>query len=175
MDKYSFTGHRPKLLGGYGTEAQKRLHKFAHRQLLKMDSDIIIYQGCALGWDMAVATAAIAQGHKVVSCVPFLGFNAQWPVSSVWDLDVILNKSHEVIVVTSKEDWLHMDGQAGFALNKRNHFMVDNTDKLLALSCGAPSGTENCIEYALRNKKPVQYLWKDWLRFNEYQDSVRGR
>ncbi|ARW58828.1 GTP-binding domain [Erwinia phage vB_EamM_Y3] len=175
MNKYSFTGHRPQYLGGYGSEAKKRLYKFAHRPLLKLDKEVELWVGCALGWDMAVATAAIEQGHKVISCIPFLGFNARWPLDSVWELDVLLNRSHEVRIVTSKEDWVHMDGQAGFALNKRNHYMVDNTDRLLALCCGAPSGTQNCIDYALKNSKPVTYLWNDWLRFNEYQDRVRRR
>ncbi len=166
--KISFTGHRPPLLGGYGPEAKDRLYKFAYRQMLRIDCDVTVYVGCALGWDMAVGTAAIEQGHKVVSCIPFLGFNARWPLDSVWELDCLLNKSHETIVVNSKEDVLHMDGHVAFALNKRNHYMVDNTDKLYALSCGSPSGTENCIEYALSLNRPVHYMWSDWLRYQRH-------
>ncbi|QZE59433.1 hypothetical protein MPK66_gp189 [Erwinia phage pEa_SNUABM_2] len=116
---------------------------------------------------MAIATAAIEQGHRVVSCLPFPGFNKLWKISSVFELDGLLNKSHEVHIVTSKEDWVHMDGQEVFALNKRNHFMVDNTDRLVALCCGAPSGTQNCIDYAYKNGKPIEHWWKDWQRFNE--------
>lgn len=166
MEKISFTGHRPQSLGGFGPKAKHRLYKFAHRKMLTIDCDAIIYVGCALGFDMAIATAAIEQGHKVVSCIPYPGFNSRWPVSSVFELDGLLNKSHEVRIVTSKEDWLHMDGQAGFALNKRNHYMVDETDRLISLCCGAPSGTQNCIDYAQRQSKPVTYWWNDWLKFN---------
>lgn len=167
MENISFTGHRPQYLGGFGPEAKRRLYKFVSRQLLKIEDDATIFVGCALGFDMAVATAAIDQGHKVISCVPYLGFNARWPVSSVWELDGLLNKSHEVRIVTSKEDWIHMDGQEVFALNKRNHYMVDNTDRLISLCCGAPSGTQNCIDYALKSNVPVTYWWKDWLKFNK--------
>ncbi|QYW03495.1 hypothetical protein pEaSNUABM14_00194 [Erwinia phage pEa_SNUABM_14] len=165
--KLSFTGHRPQYLGGYGSEAKQRLYKFAHRQLLKIDTDVELWVGCALGFDQAVAAAGLAQGHRIVSCIPYLGFNERWPTESVWDLDVLLNKSHEVHIVSSKEDVLHMDGNVGFALNKRNHFMVDNTDRLASLCCGAPSGTQNCIDYALRKSIPVDYWWNDWLRFKE--------
>jgi uncharacterized phage-like protein YoqJ len=167
MERISFTGHRPQYLGGFGPEAKRRLYRFAERQLLKIEDDVEIWVGCALGFDMAVATAAIDQGHKVISCIPFLGFNSGWKMSSVFELDGLLNKSHEVRIVTSKDDWLHMDNQAGFALNKRNHYMVDNTDRLISLCCGAPSGTQNCIDYALKSNVPVTYWWKDWLQFNK--------
>lgn len=173
MEKISFTGHRPKYLGGYGAKAKFRLYKFARFQMLRIEEDAEIWVGCALGFDMAVATAAIDQGHKVISCIPYPGFNARWPLDSVWELDGLLNKSHEVRIVTSKEDWMHMDNQAGFALNKRNHYMVDNTDRLISLCCGAPSGTQNCIDYALKNEKRVEYWWKDWIRLNERLSSQR--
>ncbi|QZE56387.1 hypothetical protein pEaSNUABM40_00193 [Erwinia phage pEa_SNUABM_40] len=166
MEKISFTGHRPQYLGGFSPEAKRRLYTFARRKVLAIEDDAIIYVGCALGFDMAVATAAIDLGHKVVSCLPYPGFNSRWTISSVFELDGLLNKSHEVRIVTSKEDWEHMDGQAGFALNKRNHYMVDETDRLISLCCGAPSGTQNCIDYALKQNKPVAYWWNDWLKFN---------
>lgn len=167
MEKISFTGHRPQYLGGFGPEAKRRLYTFAHRRMLRLEADTEIWVGCALGFDMAIATAAIEQGHRVVSCLPFLGFNKLWKMSSIFELDGLLNKSHEVRIVTSKEDWVHMDGQEVFALNKRNHYMVDNTDRLASLCCGAPSGTQNCIDYALRTGKSVEYWWKDWQRYNE--------
>ncbi len=173
MEKISFTGHRPQYLGGFDPKAKHRLYKFCSRQMLKIDTDAEIWVGCALGFDMAIATAAIAQGHRVISCIPYLGFNDRWPLASVWELDGLLNKSHEVRIVTSKEDWIMMDNNPVFALNKRNHYMVDNTDRLISLCCGAPSGTQNCIDYALTKGKPVSYLWNNWLQFNEYHGPIK--
>lgn len=169
MEKLSFTGHRPQYLGGFGPEAKRRLYKFASRQVLQIEDDAEIYVGCALGFDMAVATAAIEQGHKVISCLPFLGFNARWQLSSVWELDCLLNKSHEVRVVTPKEELTLPVENPGSLLNIRNHYMVDNTDRLISLCCGAPSGTQNCIDYAQAKGKHVTHWWKAWLRFNERQ------
>lgn len=158
-----FTGHRPNRLGGYDEQAKLRLYTFASRQMLRLESDCTVYQGCALGWDMAVATAAIQQGHRVVSCIPFLGFNARWPISSVLELDTILNRSHEVIIVVTEQQWAK--DHAALALNQRNDFIVDNTDELYALACGAPSGTQNCVDYAARKNKQIKHLWRDWLKF----------
>lgn len=163
-----FTGHRPNRLGGYDEQAKQCLYKFASRQLLKFDADHTVFQGCALGWDMAVAVAAIEQGHRVVSCIPFLGFNARWPVSSVLELDTILNKSHEVIIVVSDQQWAKE--HPALALNQRNEYMVDHTQMLCALACGAPSGTQNCVDYAYRHNKQIKHLWRDWLKFRSYHN-----
>ena len=175
MKTIGFTGHRPNRLGGFDEQAKHRLYKFADRQLLRLDADHTVYHGCALGWDMAVATAAIQQGHRVVSCVPFLGFNARWPMPSVLELDTILNKSHEVITVVSEQSWAKE--HASLALNQRNHFIVDNIDELYALACGASSGTQNCVDYAVQKHKPVKHLWRDWLKFQsnftQQQTTVR--
>lgn len=168
MEKISFTGHRPQYLGGFGSEAKRRLYKFAHRKMLAVQDDALIYVGCALGFDMAIATAAVEQGHKVISCLPFLGFNTRWQMSSVFELDGLLNKSHEVRIVTTKEEIEAHNHPPGFLLNKRNNYMVDETDRLISLCCGAPSGTQNCIDYALKQNKPVAYWWNDWLKYNRH-------
>lgn len=161
-----FTGHRPNRLGGYSPQARHLLYTFASRQMLRIDQELTVYHGCALGWDMAVATAAIEQGHKVVSCIPFAGFNSVWPCASVLELDAILNKSHQVLTVIEDRDWAKSHAPA--ALNLRNNYIVDHTNLLYALSCGASSGTQNCVDYALSNGKQVRHLWRDWLKFQSY-------
>lgn len=161
-----FTGHRPNRLGGYDQQAQRCLYKFVRNQMLKIEDEHTVYQGCALGFDMAVATAALEQGHRVVSCIPFLGFNARWPLSSVLELDTILNRSSEVIIVVSDQEWAKE--HAPIALNQRNNFIVDNTSQLFALACGAPSGTQNCVDYAVRHGKSVKHLWRDWLKYSQH-------
>ncbi|WOL24429.1 GTP-binding domain protein [Yersinia phage fHe-Yen9-02] len=159
------TGHRPNRLGGYGAIAKKKLYRFAHRILLRLDTDVTIVQGCALGFDQAMAVAAIEQGHKVISMIPYLGFNARWPLASVLDLDTILNRSSEVRIITDKEMLALITPV--IALDTRNHAIVKESDTIFALSSGAPSGTQNCIDYALANQKRVLYLWRDWLSFKE--------
>lgn len=167
------TGHRPQRLGGFSECAKKKLYRFAHRILLRLDTDTIVVQGCALGFDQAMAVAAIEQGHKVISLIPYLGFNARWPVESIFELDGILNRSTEVRVCTSKEI-VEMSSPT-MALNLRNQKIVDECDTLFALSCGAPSGTQNCVDYALQRNKKVLYLWRDWLAFKDTGRFARNR
>jgi len=159
------TGHRPQRLGGYDKCAKKVLYRFAHRILLRLDNDVTIVQGCALGFDQAMATAAIDQGHKVISLIPYLGFNGRWPIESVLELDTILNRSSEVRVITDKE--MMEISTPALALNARNHVIVKESDVLFALASGAPSGTQNCVDFALAKQKRVLYLWRDWLSFKE--------
>lgn len=161
-----FTGHRPNRLGGYSSCAKKKLYRFAHRILLRLDDDVTIVQGCALGFDQAIATAAIEQGHKVISMVPFLGFNKNWPVESVFELDGILNQSSEVRVCITKDVMETIDN-IPFALDYRNQMIVKESDTLFALACGAKSGTQNCIDFAIQQQVPVVNLWRDWLSFKE--------
>lgn len=160
--KIAFTGHRPNRLGGFGPKARNTLQAFARRVLLPLDPDIIIVQGCALGWDTAVAKEAILQGHKVISCIPVLGFNSKWPLEDVWELEGILNKSHKVEIVTEGP-------YCPKAMNERNKFMVDMSDTLYALCADVPSGSLSCVTYAEKKSKSVNHLWSQWLKFKELQ------
>lgn len=158
--KIAFTGHRPNRLGGFGPKARSTLQAYARRVLLPLDPKIIIVQGCALGWDMAIGKEAIRQGHRVISCIPVRGFNSRWNMDDVWELEGILNSSHKVVTVTEGP-------YCPKALNKRNEYMVDMSDELYSLCSGAQSGTLNCVNYAERQGKNVNHLWGQWLKFKE--------
>lgn len=160
--KIAFTGHRPNRLGGFGPKAKGILQAYAKRVLLPLDPEINIVQGCALGWDLAVAKEAIEQGHKVISCIPVLGYNAKWPMDAVWELEGVLNKSHKVEIVNTGP-------YCPKALNERNKFMVDMSDELWALCAEVPSGSLSCVMYAEKQSKSVKHLWRQWLTFKERQ------
>lgn len=40
-------------------------------------------------------------------------------------------------------------------MQKRNEWMIDNSDAIIAVWDGTPSGTANTIEYARKQGKPV--------------------
>ena len=52
------TGHRPNKLGGYNNESFLKLVNIAEDALKQMEVTEVI-SGMALGWDMALAQAAI--------------------------------------------------------------------------------------------------------------------
>lgn len=43
-------------------------------------------------------------------------------------------------------------------MQKRNEYMVDHSDIVLAVWNGKKSGTENCIKYAEKMGKKVEYI-----------------
>ena len=64
------TGHRPDKLGGYSDDVLSKLIKLARTTLFDLKPKKVI-SGMALGWDMALAYAALALTEpEVVAVAP---------------------------------------------------------------------------------------------------------
>ncbi len=94
------TGHRPHGLGGYGGEAFRRLVVLARRALAEHRPDWVV-SGMALGWDQALAEAALDLGLPLVAALPFEGQAARWPEVSQQRYRRILARADRVVVVTA--------------------------------------------------------------------------
>lgn len=160
------TGHRPPKLGlDYSFESRKRLFEFAREHLEKLRPCEVI-QGCAQGWDSAVAFAAINLAIPVISAVPFEEFNSKWPEDA--------QKRHQRILDTSAE--VFIIGENGYEKDiyiRRDKWMVDwlvrfrekETKCVLALWDGQKSsGTYATVNYALKQGVEVKNLWDEWSR-----------
>lgn len=152
------TGHRPDKLGGYGADIEARLRMLAVCALNKLRPTQVI-SGMALGWDQAIAQAAITLEIPFIAAVPFAGMEKKWPQSSQEKFCAILACATEVVVVTP-------GGYAPWKLQKRNEWMVDHCDKLVALWDGSHGGTFNCLQYADVKGKPYDNLWDEWRKLN---------
>ena len=163
---YGFTGHRPPKLGGYGKEAQQKLYNFAHHTIRKhldicLDKTIV---GMAQGWDMSVAQACFILNVPYIAAVPYPGQELVWPALETRNLYRELLHSAERVVYVSEST----GGNAARALQLRNQWIVDHSDKLIALWDGYKiGGTWNCVKYAGFKKKEVVNVWKDWEAFND--------
>jgi hypothetical protein len=62
------TGHRPDKLGGYSDDAFNLLVKIA-KHWLEMNKPTRVISGMALGWDQALATAAVEVDIPFVAAV----------------------------------------------------------------------------------------------------------
>jgi uncharacterized phage-like protein YoqJ len=150
------TGHRPDKCGGYGLTADNARFNVAldALQVLKPSK---VFTGMALGWDLAVADAALCLKIPIVACVPFKGQESQWPAPSRVYYKSILKKASEVVIVSE-------GGYTSHAMNKRNRYMVDRCHTLLALWNGEEKGgTYNCVNYA--SAKPhvtIHNVWDTW-------------
>lgn len=151
--KVAATGHRPEKLGGYGPEAAARLQAVARFQLSMLAPRRVI-SGVALGWDTAVALAAIDLGIPLVCAVPFLGQELRWPLESQRVYRWILERADAVEVICS-------GGYSPQKMQLRNIAMVGDCDLLLACWDGSPGGTGNCIRYAESEGRPILNCYND--------------
>lgn len=142
------TGHRAPL-GSYDREP---LIPIARDALIRLKPDVVL-SGMALGWDQAVATAALDLGITVHAYVPFHGQADKWPKRACEDYSMLLQKCAKIIVVSP-------GGYAPEKMQIRNEAMVDACDRVLALWDGSAGGTGNCVRYAEKRKKPIENVWE---------------
>lgn len=114
-----------------------------------------VISGVALGWDTAWAIAALRLGIDLTCAVPFEGQERAWPPQSQQRYHKILRKSHRVEIVCK-------GSYSAAAMQKRNEWMVDNSDRVVALWDGSSGGTGNCIKYAKRRNAEIDVLWGCW-------------
>lgn len=147
------TGHRPNKLGGYEKEERARVVRLAMRGLDTAQQVKSVITGMALGWDTALAVAAYTLGVPYTAAVPFKGQECRWPKDSQDQFNFLLSRAEEVVYVCE-------DGYAAWKMQKRNQWMVDRCDQVLALWDGSDGGTGNCIAYATKVNKPIINLWE---------------
>jgi len=149
------TGHRPKVLGGYGNDTLLPIIELLCETLTKLRPDKVI-SGMALGFDQALALAAIKLHIPFIAAVPHDGQESIWPESAQRKYKFILDRAETVAVICPGE-------YAREKMQKRNEWMVDNADLVLALWNGQPGGTANCINYARKTGKKIMNLYDDWV------------
>lgn len=144
------TGHRPKSLPtGYNTAPLIALVK----PWLASRKPEAVISGMALGWDQAVAHAAIELGIPVHAYVPFVGQADAWPSAAHAAYQVLMSKCAKIRIVSP-------GGYEVWKMQKRNEAMVDDCDLVLALWNGEAGGTGNCVRYAEKKGKPVENLFE---------------
>ncbi|HWG89118.1 MAG TPA: SLOG family protein [Candidatus Acidoferrales bacterium] len=158
MTTYAGTGHRPDKLGGYTKEAFGRLVLVAAHWMKSLnDPDLKIISGMALGWDQALAMAAIYTNTPFIAAVPFEGQCSVWPKESKFKYTRILDRAAEIHVVSD-------GGYSSHKMQVRNEWMVDHSDAVVAMFNGTAGGTANCVAYAEGVHKPIINLYPEWLK-----------
>lgn len=152
------TGHRPPKLGGYCN--RKTVEEFAYL-FLEVCRPKHVISGGALGWDQALAMAALDWDIPYSLYLPFLGFEEKWPSESQEYFYGILQTAYEVKYISAP-------GYESHKMQLRNEAMVDACDALAALWDGSAGGTRNCVYYAQSwrggYKQPMN-LWSAWQQF----------
>ena len=147
-----FTGHRPaKLPWGYN-ESDPRCVKLKERIA---DAVLLAYQegyrhflcGMAQGCDLYFCELALAlrQRHGDVSVEAAIPCPTQadgWPRAQ--------QERYRRLVAACDYETLVQHRYDRFCMMRRNRYMVDHSDLLIAVHDGLPGGTRYTIEYALR-------------------------
>lgn len=151
----SATGHRPDKLGGYDPHTSKRVLDFA-TGVLKHHQPSTVISGMALGWDMAIAQAAVNLHIPFLAYIPFIGQELKWPLATRLYYKALLQQAQLRVVVSE-------GGYSKAAMQKRNERMVDDSELVLALWNGSPGGTQNCLHYAMLIDRPYINYWPQFI------------
>lgn len=149
MTIISGTGHRPQKLGGFiiPNPTFNNICSKAEAILIKEQPTKII-TGMALGWDTWYAQIAYKLRIPFIAAIPFAGQESLWPKESQKLYFKLLDLAYEVITVCE-------GGYSAQKMQIRNEWMVNNSDKVLAVWDGSSGGTDNCVSYAISVGKEI--------------------
>lgn len=152
--KICVTGHRPNKLYGYNifNEQWTRL-KELFKGLLKEYKCTEAITGMALGVDTVFALAVLElknEGYDIqLHCaIPCKNHSCKWTVESINLYNTILSKADTVKLVSE-------EAYTPYLMQKRNEYMVNLADKVIAVWDGTRGGTYNCVMYAKSQNTPI--------------------
>ena len=146
------TGHRPERIIGY---SEDRLLDLAFAVLEKYQPRKVI-TGMALGWDLAIAKTCVSLDIPFIAAVPFIGQESLWKSDDIKLYRYILSFADKVEIISD-------GGYSARKMQKRNEFIVNNSDIIISLWDGKKyGGTWNCINYARKSEKKITNFYKSW-------------
>lgn len=146
------TGHRPQKIPNYRKEGKYELYRLVCNFLKDNPQYEIIISGGAIGFDTILALSAIRNERKLITAVPCKEQDKFWSYDDKKTYAQILDKSDQVVYVSEEYS---ID-----CMQKRNIFMIDNCDEVIALWDGVKKGgTYNAVKYAEQGKKKIINIW----------------
>lgn len=157
------SGHRPPVLfekQPYLKSNRDKLETFATQELRKFNLQrkvTKVISGMALGWDQALAIAALKLKIPLLAAVPFQGMESKWPAESQQYYYDILDHAQEVYHVCNE--------YSNQAYYERDKYIVDNADELFVLYNGNDKGgTAITVQYGNKVNKPIYNCWEEWIK-----------
>ncbi len=166
----AITGHRPtRFKWKYKEENTgcKRLKKRLHDQFISLYEQGVrrFYVGGALGTDMWSGEILLRLKEQpgyadieLVVALPFEGHDAEWDARSKSRLKFLIAHSAEAVTVGTTAE------PAAICYKKRNYYMVDRADCLLAVydnDRSIRSGTGMTVNYAKKKGLPITLIHPD--------------
>lgn len=151
ISKLEFPGHP-----GNSRQLYDRITALAAAWLRQHPEYKIVISGAAIGWDLALANAAVQEKRKLHMYIPFVGHGQTWKS--------FYKEEHNRLVKLATVVHAPNIPFSPDALLQRNKDMVDNCDHLLALWDRTPGGTMHAVQYAVSIEKDYTNLWNIWER-----------
>lgn len=162
VKKCCFTGYRPSKLPIDVSVKNKQYNDFENsitKAILELveQNCSVFYTGMAMGFDMLCAECVLLLRKiyksplKLICAIPFKEqsdyFTTEWKER----YNYILNECDEVVILSDK----YFKG----CYQKRNKFMVDNSDYVMTWFDGKPGGTKNTVDYAIKQNRYILNLY----------------
>jgi uncharacterized phage-like protein YoqJ len=153
----AFTGYRPdKLPFGFNMQHPDclRLKHVLLSEIEKLIQNNVTHflTGMAMGTDMLCAELVLSLKRKyplILECIiPCKDQYKHWPKAEQERYQSILNKSDNVVYIT----------ETAFTrgcMHRRNRFLVDHAQHILAVYNGKTGGTQKTIEYARQKNRNI--------------------
>jgi uncharacterized phage-like protein YoqJ len=152
----AFTGHRPDKLGAWNSaHPVVGKVKAAIRGCLVELAPSMVIVGMALGVDQWAARESASLGFPFTAALPCDDMDTAWPERSRVEFRALLALATVVHVVSPGpyKPW---------KMQRRNEWMVDNSNLLVSVHDGSSGGTYNCIRYAESVSRVIYPLkWLD--------------
>lgn len=174
-----FTGHRPNKLGGYDMRNPTMLK--LKDKLLEVIEELIIKEeksrfitGGALGTDQAACWCVHILKKKYphiknIIATPFKEQDKVWSADQKKWYKRMLDVADEIINVEELGKYKVSGDKPGefspAKMQKRNEYMIDHSEAIVAVYDGSKSGTRNCLNYAKKTYLGHQ-LWRLHPDFN---------
>lgn len=167
MYTVAVTGHRPQKLWGFNMKDPRyeelgfEMCDFISRLYndnCGPDNEMLLINGGAIGvdqifWEESIAFRdMVGPGTVLVeAAAPCLNHSAKWPAHVKKHYEELLEQTDIKTIVTKAP-------YTPACMQKRNEYMVDKADAIIAVWNGKAGGTANCIEYAKKLNKKVIYI-----------------
>lgn len=160
MTTCMFTGHRPQSLPFRFNEDDKRCRELKRRLTVlireKIENGVTCFlSGMAIGVDCYAAEIVLSLKKEfpntiLYAIVPCANQSCKWNDAQIARYNAILKQCDKVVTL--------QDAYTSDCMQKRNRYMVEHSDCVIAVWNGTSSGTSSTVKYALSKKLPVTVL-----------------
>ncbi|MCL1831939.1 MAG: SLOG family protein [Oscillospiraceae bacterium] len=159
----AFTGYRPQKLNAClsrGTLTVQDIELILRRQMLTLldEGFNTFMSGMAIGADLIFARIALELQReytpklaRLVAVIPCLEHDKNWGERDRIHCRELSESAYETVVVSNS---CYFDG----CMAKRNHYLVDRCDELIAVYDGQRGGTMQTINYAKGKRRKVTII-----------------